>query len=110
MQEWTHHFEKVVFILVTKKIFISCKKEKRMKRKIVVCFLTLLISISIFATGCGKQEQITSSEYIAGKDDQTCLDGYRDVATSENGYYFLSNSFVYFYDSNSKKTKLFDKK
>ncbi len=104
MQEWTHHFEKVVFILVTKIIFISCKKEKRMKRKIVVCFLTLLISISIFATGCGKQEQITSSEYIAGKDDQTCLDGYRDVATSENGYYFLSNSFVYFYDSNSKKT------
>ena len=75
-----------------------------MKKKIVVCFLTLLISISIFVTGCGKQKQITSGEYIAGKDDQTCLDGYRAVATSENGYYFLSNSFVYFYDSNSKKT------
>lgn len=75
-----------------------------MRTKKFILLVTVLLSLAM--AGCGKNEQIQSEEYVAGEDDQPFINGYRDVAIAEDGYYFLSNNFVYYYDFDSKKTHL----
>lgn len=64
-----------------------------------------IILISLLA-GCKNETTSTiikSEEYVHGQDDQPFYDGFRQVAAGEDGYYFSSGFWMYYFDKETEQ-------
>lgn len=73
----------------------------------IIIVVVIMITLTITAIGCNKKINIEQtgffdSQYNIETDDQLYSD-YFTMAVVEGGYYILNNSFLYFFDKESKE-------
>lgn len=80
------------------------------KIKSAICILAIIVIVlSLF--GCSKNKIFINTEqnandYIIDEDSQNYLDLYANMAMTDDGYYFINNNHLYFFDKESKETTL----
>lgn len=75
---------------------------------IILCVI-FTVSLSILLSGCSQSKlQINTNQmsdnYILNEDHQNYLESYSNMAETNNGYYFINNNLLYFFDKESLET------
>lgn len=81
---------------------------KKKSIKICVYFVIAITALSSFLAGCsGENKDINTEQnavtYVKNEDFQSFIDSSSAFAKAKNGYYFLQNMMLYYFDTETKE-------